>query len=89
MQDQINAIISMLCAIVLLILAAFSNYIRTLNKQTLITDLSILKAVLSGGYICIGDEVDWKCFHNHKEVPCRKCGECKNSQRPVTADDAE
>ena len=81
MQDEINLIVNAFVAIGLLLLVAIYNYIRTLDRETLVNDIMLLKAVKNGEHIMFKSDGKWIAVKNHKQhcpnCTCRNCDECQ------------
>ena len=64
--------VKFLAALILLLLASIYNYLRTLDKETFINDMQLLKLVINGERIMFKKEGKWVVIKDHKRV-CEEC----------------
>ena len=83
-REELELIAKFTASLALLLLASLYNYIRTLDKETLITDMLLLKSVMRGERICLKDKGTLVFIENHKRIAtsllctCSDCDTCSN-----------
>ena len=72
-HDEIDLLMKFTVSLILLIMMTCYNYIRTLDRETLITDVTVVRAIVQGKYTYLKE--DGKiviCMKN----PCNNCDTC-------------
>jgi len=81
LHEEIALILKTSTAVILLLLAAAYNYIRTLDRETLVTDLMLLRAIARGERIIYQNNGEWIAIKDHKKqcisCLCMDCTHCK------------
>jgi hypothetical protein len=62
-------------ALIILLIGAILNYLRTLDKQTLISDIQLIQLLMSGEKITFREDGTWVAVKN----PSKSCEECINN----------
>jgi hypothetical protein len=82
LRDEIELILKFLSALVLLVLASFYNYVRTLDRETLLNDILLLKSVMQGKCIYLKNGGKIIVIEGHKKIcgrcTCSDCDTCKH-----------
>jgi hypothetical protein len=83
---EVELIIKFSAVLLLLILASICNYMKTLDKETLLNDVFLLKCVMQGKCIILKEEGKIIVIEDHKRrcVPCTcsNCVTCINEEIP-------
>ena len=79
--DEIALILKLLVAFTAVLIGSFLNYVRTLDKETFINDIQLLRLVASGERILFLENGKWIVVKDHKRV-CDDCTytKCNNCQ---------
>ena len=71
-QDQLTLLVEFSISIAMLLMIAVYNYVRTLDRETFLQDISLVRAIMRGEHVCL--KKDGKvslCNQNPRE-----CGIC-------------
>ena len=74
-KAEIELMMKFVSALILLLLASLYNYIRTLDKNTLVNDIFLLKCVMQGKCLYLQEEGKIIAIEDHKitNLPCSTC----------------
>jgi len=80
--EEVDLLIKLGVSILLLIMLSFYNYIRSLDKKTLIEDITLVRAILHNKRVYIKEDGDFiVCMKDS----CTRCNACKrfNDQKCI------
>ena len=70
--DEIVLILKLLAAFIIVLIGSLVNYLRTLDKETFINDIQLLRLIASGERIMFRKDGKWIVMRDHKRV-CEDC----------------
>jgi len=76
--EEIEWMTKILAAFLVLLIGSIANYIRTLDRETFINDLQLLKLISQGKRIMFLEDGKWIVVKGHKRV----CKDCIHSHCP-------
>jgi len=75
LAEEIQLMLKLVAALILLLIGAVLNYFRTLDKQTLISDIQLIQLLMAGEKITFREDGKWVVVKN----PSKSCEECINN----------
>jgi hypothetical protein len=75
LAEEIQLMLQLVAALILLFIGAVLNYFRTLDKQTLISDIQLIQLLMSGEKVVFREDGKWVAVKN----PSKSCAECVNN----------
>ena len=73
-SEELELLLKLGVSIVILIMFSFYNYIRSLDKKTLIQDITLVRALIENKHVYINEEGDYIiCMKD----TCEQCNACK------------
>ena len=73
-SEELELLLKLGVSIIILIMFSFYNYIRSLDKKTLIEDITLIKALIEHKHVYINENGDYIiCMKD----TCEHCNACK------------
>jgi hypothetical protein len=86
-RQELELIVKFAALITILLLSSFYNYIRTLDRETLLNDVFLLKCIMQGKCIFLKDEGKIIVIEGHKRIclpcTCSNCATCINDDEKM------